>query len=433
MHPITKDPERFSEVVRQMSPSRFRHFVEGVIDFERRNRRTEDWNVVPDLRVRREELTTQDCRFSCFAYKRIITPEPGWSTTKVSCFLAAHHVPSLVAGTEHATLFSRDMERLTQLSLYQELLDIQKEYRISEFYYVTNKDFWRQWQGDAQGCREEYGRLQSSAGVSLSFDCIDPYSIANALDRYPEVEGILLETLTRQDGLIVEFSPSDLCVRPFIAADVFPVCKTNDSYVLNVDATLLAEPRLSTLLGLKDILTLRPDERRIEAFLTASPSLFHDMGYMDFRTQVTIAETGERPDFFLERSDGLWDVLELKRPKPFRALVKQSGNMLEIARYLRMALKQCETYLRLLDSRTTKRRLAEHFGIRIDEPRVILLIGQEPYPPALLNTVRTEFHSRIRLQSFSELLKACKETAKRILEQMTAISRATNQGIDPDQ
>jgi hypothetical protein len=394
--------------------------MEGALDIEKRY-------VEPaesaSFAVKKDEVGPADLRLSLLRY---VMPRValGGIRESTTYFAILHHVPSLIAGLPYLEVLYHDLTEISQSPGFKVFM---RDYlgptgRDTNFYFGTNKDYAHHWQHDPSGWNEQLERVHEEVGIPTMFDCIDPHSIGKNLEQYPQTERVLTDVLRQPDGITVEISESGLQIRPFVTCDVLTAQSRRDAYVFNVDArTPLAAQRITSLEGLQDILSMTPDENRIESFLRDHPDVF-GKGYVDFRTQVTIAPTGERPDFFLERLDGLWDVLELKRPMPpSRLFVGDPAGVPKLAQYLEESLRQCIKYLRLLESKDSRNRLSS-LGIKIDEPRITLLIGRKQYPTSVVELVQHSYDKRITLRSFEELFDDCKRDAASILKEMKSLA-----------
>jgi len=417
---VPLNSSNISEIIRTLSPGRFRRFIEGVLDIERRHyfsREEQDFSPkLSSFGLSKEEIVPPDLRRSLLRYVNRSVSGWGYLRAEITNFILIHHVPSLIQDLDYVELFRRDLKELTRSTAAYKALRADASHENVAFYYGTNKDIPLHWRENAEGWTETLAAAESEAGLPFSIDCIDPYTIASTLDKFPENESLLLSTLNQPDGLSIETTESGISVRPFIACDVLSSVDSENGYVLNVDATPLAASRISALQGLEDILTLVPDERHIESFLIAHPDVLLGLDYLGFRAQVTIAPTGERPDFFLERVDGLWDVLELKKPMP-ALFLEQLNAYPTIARYLEESVKQCVKYLRLLETNDARKRLLDK-GIRIEEPRVTLLVGRQQYPSSVVDLIHSSYDRRIIVRSYDELYVDCKRHAALVLSQM---------------
>ena len=287
----------FSEIVRTLSPSRFARFMEGVLDIEQGYRPGE-------FAISKSVDTFSDLGFTFLEYVKSDISGWGRLKTEISEFIITHHVPSFIADAKYIDILSRDLKGIYNSEAFKErnTLFPNPYYTPVATYYGTNKDYGPFRRSDPEAWQ--------SALQDAAVRCIDPYSIA----AYPGAEEVLLDILNQPDGIVVEVSEAGVSIRPFIATDILVGTGTSNAYVLNVDATPLAASRIEALEGLKDTLTLTPDERHIESFLIAHPHILLGDKYSEFRTQVTIAPSGERPDFFLERLDGLWEILGAQAP-----------------------------------------------------------------------------------------------------------------------
>jgi hypothetical protein len=404
-------PNQFSEIVRTLSPGRFRRFMERALDIERGYT---DEPILTPLRTSKKEFTPSELSVSFFQYTKRSVSGWGYIKDESSQFIISHHVPSLITDRDYLDILTRDLKHLTKSIAYQDLL-WNYDPRNTAVYYGTNKDYGPQWRHNQEEWRRGLQDALGEAEVDFIVNCIDPYTIGDTLAQ--DAEEVLLDTLRQPDGIAIEVSESGISIRPFVASDAYVSDRGNSVFVLNVDATPLVSSRISSLEGLQDILTLHPDERHIESFLIAHPNILLGTQYVEFRSQVTIAPTGERPDFFLERVDGLWEILELKRPMSARLFMEQPAGTPLIARYLQESLKQCVRYLRLLDNPDVRNRLVRQ-GIRIEQPRVTLLVGKQQYSQSVVELVRSHYDSRITLRSFEELYEDCKCQTGVLLEQM---------------
>jgi len=404
-------PPQFSENIRRLSPSRFRRFIGHALDIER------GYPAANDSDVRRERLTKEeafglpDPRFSWVDYSSWQRAALGYQyIASQAKFLIVHHVPRLIASRDYLEVLRDDLTQLSELRI-----------SYSSFHYITNKNLGN-WRTDLEAFQREATSILKHANISR-VGCIDPYDLGAKLSEYPKMESALLEVLGEPDGIVIQVTNRAIQVRPFIASDVLWSRERAGAWVVNVDATPLLGERLSSLNGLRDVLTFQPDEPTINAFLMDHLSTLLRGKYVDIRTEITIAPTGERPDFFLERIDGLWEPMELKRPVPTETLFLQdSAGMLRLSRYLSHALSQCAGYLRLLDTREVRARLYGLHRMQI-EPRITLLIGRTQYPRAVKDYVERRVDHRIELLSFEELLEECTGLTATLVQEMRTLSR----------
>jgi len=418
----------FSEIVRTLSPSRFRRFMEGVLDIEQGY--AHNPKDINGFGTAKYIGSTSELGFSSFRYVQTSHSGYGYLRDEISEFIITHHVPSFIADIEYLDILSRDLKAIDWRHLKHGFGTFSYYPGNVATYYGTNKDYGPQLKTDAEGWLSALADAFKEAGINFAISCIDPYTIATRLEDYPDTEQVLLDVLNQPDGIVVEVAETGISVRPFVASDVLVSDGTPNAYVFNVDATPLATSRIESLEGLQDTLILAPDERHIESFLIAHPNILLGAKYAQLRTQITIAPTGERPDFFLERLDGLWEILELKRPMPAKLLIEDPASPPLIARYLEQSLKQCIKYLRLLETVDVRNRLLRE-GIRIEQPRVTLLIGKQQYPQSMMDIVRSAYDDRITLLSFEELYENCKRQAAITLTQMKSLQMRSGKGEVP--
>jgi len=415
-------PKQFSSTLCHFGPSKFRRATEKMFDIERGDTNTEDiaraWGVTKD------EVSCSDRQFTCLRYGRTVHGEYYGICNELSYFLIRHHIPSLTSDMEYLRLMTTDLRHLSKLDAYRALLNPPKPNRqdYAQYYYITNKDFWPHWKHNEDGWQEARQLALQAAGIEIDILCIDPYSMGRTVETYPEFQSTILQMSREPDGLAIHFSPNGVCVSPFGTSDAIPAENPNTFYSFNLDTLPLAREHTSALLGLQDILHLKPAERHISSFLIAHPELLLGDQYVQLRTEITIAATGERPDFFLERADGLWDILELKRPVSASFLVDQPDGIIQLSGYLAASLRQCDKYLRLLDTERVRHRLREKFGITIEYPTITLLIGTEQYPNTVVTQTKSIFNPRIQVRSFTELFQECSVRAARELRELQMLN-----------
>jgi hypothetical protein len=127
------------------------------------------------------------------------------------------------------------------------------------------------------------------------------------------------------------------------------------------------------------------DERLIDEFITRHPEILKDAFDIDeVLSQVSLKwrapEFGDtktiRPDFFLRRADGLFDILDLKLAKVEKRSLTTGGR--ERRRFLSPVaegiaqLAHYNDYFRYSENRTYAK---EEFGIEVENPRLTLVIG----------------------------------------------------------
>ncbi len=398
--------EAFSETLRQLGPNRFCRFVERALDVERA-----DQAACPAVNKTVYE-SPEEYGVIVFRY---VVPRITWGQTEeVSQFLMVHHVPSLIADLNYGEVYARDWEHAERQGTAQAILRrCSGLHERNSLYYITNKDL---------GLTHATNVEQMGSVMPIGVACIDPLSIARSRDTYEELDSLLMGTL-RQPGLLaLEISESGQVVRPFVSCDVVAGIGKSDSFVLNVDSTPLVAPRLESVQGLQDVITLGSRERDIESFLKSHTDILLNQDYVSLRTQITLAPGTDRPDFFLERRDGFWDVLELKRPIDERLPPDPSDFAEALGASLKRAIGQCQKYLIRLESAAVRRKLWENHGIRLERPTVTLLIGREQYPQWHTDFLRTSFESRIVVRSFEEVLSDSKQRAAVLLSEMRQLS-----------
>jgi len=412
----------FSEVARTLSPGRFRRFIERTLDFSE-GYDSRPYGYRTHLGVMKEDAVPPDIFRSILRYTDL-SPNymTGETKSRTRLFVVTHHLPSLTSDMNFLDVLTMDLKELKRSSEYAVLLAEASKIRNGDlqYYFGTNKDYFPQWKDHQDEWRLELGRMRAELNLPFTIDCIEPYTIGVNSIKEPESNSALFETLKQPDGIWIEITESGVNIRPFITADVMFSEPSGSAFVLNVDATPLAKERLTALEGLQDILTLEPAERRIEAFLEDHPEIFDSIGFVNMRPEVTIGPHG-RPDFLLEREDGLWEILELKRVRSFDLFVEGQDGPPTLARYLKESLDQCARYLRILDTEEIRNRLREA-GMPVGQPRVTLLIGRPQYPKSVLEFVKQKYGERIVLRSFEGLFEECKKKFAVLLRAMNDLA-----------
>lgn len=124
-------------------------------------------------------------------------------------------------------------------------------------------------------------------------------------------------------------------------------------------------------------------EGQIERFFDENDwMLLRSMGYSAYKSQIEIppraladSDQGIKPDKFLERTDGLYDVLDLKKPNA--KLVAGPKNRKHASNPLSEAAAQVRTYITFCSQPAVRDNLAAQ-GITVLSPLGIVLMGRRP-------------------------------------------------------
>lgn len=163
-------------------------------------------------------------------------------------------------------------------------------------------------------------------------------------------------------------------------------------------------------------------EKAIHDFLKQQPKFLYALGaYQAALSEVSFDSTiknssGEplklRPDFFLQETNGIWDVVELKKADfGDLALIVGQVQRRRFAAAVEESIAQVKTYLRELDKPEVQKFLFES-KILVDQPQAWLIIGRDKdLPPREMRLLQKELPHQIRIVTYDALCNLAKERA----------------------
>ncbi|UQO32620.1 hypothetical protein [Burkholderia cepacia] len=110
-----------------------------------------------------------------------------------------------------------------------------------------------------------------------------------------------------------------------------------------------------------------------------------------------------RPDFFIEKANGLCDIVEFKLPRVTKPMVVGAKNRRRFASWLGAHLAQANAYRRhFLDARH-RMDMKKKYGIEIEIPMITIIIGRRSDITAEVRMLLTDYPG-INIMSYDELV-----------------------------
>lgn len=132
--------------------------------------------------------------------------------------------------------------------------------------------------------------------------------------------------------------------------------------------------------SLEDLLD-EPDsiEADFQNWFEQHPIVFQALGFSRYIPQPVFRDIdGEewRPDFLVQRSNGRWEIFELKLPGT--ALIRNARRRVKFYAAFEKYISQCHEYSEVLDQETTRREVEKRYELDLlnKRPRSILVAGR---------------------------------------------------------
>jgi hypothetical protein len=159
-------------------------------------------------------------------------------------------------------------------------------------------------------------------------------------------------------------------------------------------------------------------EHIIDKFIQTHANQFAKaLGYKSARSQIQLEwlEGGSsvtpdnnpiRPDYFMEREDGFFDILDLKQ-----ALLKQSITVkakprgIRFNRYVSNLIAQLMDYRRYFDSKTNREWAYSNHGIKVNNPLLIGVVGNfDTYKEGKVDLALEPYRDNIVIHSYQNIV-----------------------------
>lgn len=155
------------------------------------------------------------------------------------------------------------------------------------------------------------------------------------------------------------------------------------------------------------LIQLDESEKKFQSFFEDNPSLFQALGYTKAIPHPVI-ESGNQgayiPDFIVQRDDGFWQILELKRPDT--KVLKNNARRDTWYADMQAYLSQCIDYIELLRDQSVRSEFERRYGVTMHLGFPVTIVAGISEQIDQLRAVRLldRFKDNITLVAFDQAL-----------------------------
>jgi len=133
-----------------------------------------------------------------------------------------------------------------------------------------------------------------------------------------------------------------------------------------------------------------------------------------------ICKSSIRPDFFIKRKDGYFDILDLKLAKIDRkSLTKGKDLRKKFVDYVYEGISQLVNYEAYFNFEKNAAYAWKKFGIKINNPRLILVVGNDENLPVEEAEKALKLHPNITIVDYDTLISLFHQSSKKATEHKT--------------
>lgn len=153
------------------------------------------------------------------------------------------------------------------------------------------------------------------------------------------------------------------------------------------------------------LIQLDESEQKFQSFFEDNPPLFEALGYTKAISHPVIeaANLGKYiPDFIVQRDDGFWQILELKRPDT--RVLKNNARRDTWYANMQTYLSQCIDYVELLRDQSVRTRFEQRYGVKMHIGFPVTIVAGVSEQIDQLKAIRLldRFKEKISLVAFDQ-------------------------------
>jgi hypothetical protein len=132
------------------------------------------------------------------------------------------------------------------------------------------------------------------------------------------------------------------------------------------------------LIELDRLIADEREEQSFQGWLATRPHIFRGLGYSDFIAHPVLKDDANKeliPDFMAQRTDGLWEIIELKRPDT--PILKSPEKRSHFYAHMQEYISQCREYSEYFDDAANRSSFKQRYGKDIQKrPPAIVVAGR---------------------------------------------------------